>query len=105
MFDTDLMEYRIDEDRFEDLCNARHLVNLLSELSTAGISEHTVTLNRESLASTFDLIGGMMDSALPDLCPNPKPKSNQAITSENAQGDSSAANGEQATNNSSEVKS
>lgn len=70
MFDSDSMEYRISEDRFDDLCNARHLLNTLSELTTTGTSEPRVDLNRESLAITFSVIGEMMDKAIPDLCPD-----------------------------------
>lgn len=70
MFDTDLMEYRVTEDQYNGLSNARHLVNLLSELSDSHPSQSTVTLNRESLAVTFSLIGDLMDEAIPELSPN-----------------------------------
>lgn len=78
MFDPETMAYQVSEDRFNDLCNARHLANLLEELSIGGISEPTVTLNRESLSSVFAVIGEMMDKGIPDLCPNKPIQSDQS---------------------------
>ena len=70
MFDTDLMEYRVTEDQYNGLSKARHLVNLLAELTDSGTNKPTVEVNRESLAVTFAVIGDLMDEAIPDLSPN-----------------------------------
>lgn len=92
MFDTERMEYRVTEEQFDELYKARHLLDLLSDLSVAG-TVNRADLNRESLAVTCDLIGGMMDGVFPELCPDRQvpqhdPELTQSITSEETQDES-----------------
>lgn len=67
MFDTDLMEYRVTEDQFNSLCDARHLLGVLEDINTTSPDSKTVTINRESLSAVLSVVREKMEQGIPEL--------------------------------------